>query len=83
MRSFEYTSPTTKEQAAALLGKSWEDAAILAGGTDLIAAMKDQVVFANRMVDIKGIKELHNIAATAAGLRTGRAARSHQWADSG
>lgn len=71
MRTFEYASPTTKEQAAALLGKSWEDAAILAGGTDLIASMKDDVVFAKRMVDIKGIKELHNIAATAASLRIG------------
>ena len=71
MRTFEYTSPTTKEQAAALLGKSWEDAAILAGGTDLIAAMKDNVVYAKRMVDIKGVKELHSIAATPAGLRIG------------
>lgn len=71
MRSFEYASPTTKEQAAALLGKSWEDAAILAGGTDLIAAMKDNVVYAKRVVDIKGIKDLHNLTATAAGLRIG------------
>ena len=71
MRSFEYSSPTTREQAAALLGKNWEEAAILAGGTDLIASMKDDVVFAKRVVDIKGIKELHNIAATPAGLRIG------------
>ena len=40
MRPFEYVSATSKEQVATLLGSQ---AAILAGGTDLLALMKDDV----------------------------------------
>ena len=61
MRGFEYTSPTTKEQAVSLLGNNWADADILAGGTDLLALMKDDVVSPKRLVNIKDIKELGGI----------------------
>jgi xanthine dehydrogenase YagS FAD-binding subunit len=61
MRAFEYASATTKEQAVALLGNSWDDAAVLAGGTDLISLMKDDVVHPKRLVNIKEIKELSGI----------------------
>ena len=37
MRAFEYANPTTLKDALALLGSSWADANILAGGTDLAA----------------------------------------------
>jgi xanthine dehydrogenase YagS FAD-binding subunit len=61
MRGFEYASPTTKEQAVGLLGNNWADADILAGGTDLLALMKDDVVSPKRLVNIKDIKELRGI----------------------
>jgi xanthine dehydrogenase YagS FAD-binding subunit len=61
MRGFEYASPTTKEQAVSLLGNNWADADILAGGTDLLALMKDDVVSPKRLVNIKDIKELRGI----------------------
>src|SRR5205085_9073469 len=61
MRAFEYASATTKEQAVGLLGASWEDAAVLAGGTALISLMKDDVVRPKRLVNIKEIKDLHGI----------------------
>ena len=61
MRAFEYASATTKEQAVALLGASWDDAAVLAGGTDLISLMKDDVVHPKRLVNIKEIKDLSGI----------------------
>ena len=61
MRAFEYASATTKEQAIALLGNAWDDAAVLAGGTDLISLMKDDVVHPKRLVNIKEIKELNGI----------------------
>src|SRR5205085_7059924 len=61
MRAFEYASATTKEQAVGLLGASWDDAAVLAGGTDLISLMKDDVVRPKRLVNIKEVKELHGI----------------------
>ena len=37
MEAFEYASPTSLKDATALLGSSWSDAAILAGGTDLLS----------------------------------------------
>ena len=80
MRPFEYAAPATKEQAAALLGSRWEDAAVLAGGTDLMSQMKDNLAAPRRVVDIKAIKELTGIQylaltagsqGTAVGLRVG------------
>jgi xanthine dehydrogenase YagS FAD-binding subunit len=72
MRAFEYASPTTKEQAAALLGDKWDEIGILAGGTDLLSLMKDDVSQPRRLVNIKGVKEMQGIRHTpATGLRIG------------
>src|SRR5262245_41741807 len=58
VQKFEYASPTTKEQAVALLGKEWGETEVLAGGTDLLSLMKDFIVTPKRVVNIKEIKEL-------------------------
>ncbi len=72
MRAFEYASPTTKEQASALLGAKWGDSEILAGGTDLLSLMKDSAAAPKRLVNIKDIKELGGISyAESTGLRIG------------
>ncbi len=71
MRSFEYASPATKEQAVALLATTWGQAEVLAGGTDLLALMKDDVVHPKRVVNIKEIKEMTGVKATPQGLRIG------------
>ncbi len=71
MRSFEYASPATKEQAVGLLGTTWGQAEVLAGGTDLLALMKDDVVHPKRLVNIKQIKEMSGITVTSQGLRIG------------
>ncbi|NDD62971.1 MAG: molybdopterin dehydrogenase [Acidobacteria bacterium] len=61
MNKFEYASPTTKEQAVALLGREWGETEILAGGTDLLSLMKDYVAAPKRVVNIKGIRELSTL----------------------
>jgi len=71
MRPFEYVSPATKEQAVGLLGTTWGPAEVLAGGTDLLALMKDDVVHPKRLVNIKQIKEMTGVAASSGGLRIG------------
>jgi len=71
MRPFEYASPTTKEQAVGLLGPTWGQAEVLAGGTDLLALMKDDVVHPKRLVNIKEIKEMSGAKQTPQGLRIG------------
>src|ERR1700684_1350433 len=73
MERFEYANPTSVKDATALLGPTWNDAQILAGGTDLISMMKDFVVSPKRVVNIKGISELRAISKTATGIRIGAA----------
>ena len=44
MRPFEYVTPANTKQAASLLSATWGETEILAGGTDLLALMKEDVV---------------------------------------
>jgi xanthine dehydrogenase YagS FAD-binding subunit len=71
MRAFEYVSPTNTKQAVGLLGAAWGQSEVLAGGTDLLALMKEDVVAPKRLVNIKGIAELRGVTADAKGLRIG------------
>jgi len=71
MTTFEYVSPNTRAQAVALLGAAWGRTEILAGGTDLLALMKDDVVNPKRLVNLKDIKDLRGISSSPKGLRIG------------
>jgi xanthine dehydrogenase YagS FAD-binding subunit len=71
MQKFEYASPTTIQQAVALLGNEWGAAEVLAGGADLLALMKDFIVTPKRLVNIKDIKELKGIQMSGGALRLG------------
>jgi xanthine dehydrogenase YagS FAD-binding subunit len=69
MKNFEYASPATKEAAVGLLTG---DAVVLAGGTDLLSLMKDDLVAPSRVVNIKNIRELRGIEFDdTEGLRLG------------
>jgi len=61
MRAFEYTSPTSKEQVIPLLGRNWGEVEVLAGGTDLLSLMKDDITTPKRLVNIKEIADLRGI----------------------
>jgi len=71
MQAFAYANPATVPEALGLLGKRWEDASLLAGGTDLLSLLKDNVQTPQRVVNLKGVKELEGVSKTAAGLRIG------------
>jgi xanthine dehydrogenase YagS FAD-binding subunit len=71
MRPFEYVSPNDKAQAVSLLAATWGKTEILAGGTDLLALMKDDVVSPRRLVNIKDIKDLQGLSSNARGMRIG------------
>jgi len=81
MRPFEYVSPETSQQAVSLLGASWGQTEILAGGTDVLALMKDDVIAPKRLVNIKDVKELRGVSATQQGLRIGALTTLGQLAD--
>ena len=71
MRPFEYVSPKNRNQAISLLGASWGNTEVLAGGTDLLALMKDDVLSPKRLVNIKDIGDLRGITSSSQGLRIG------------
>ena len=83
MRAFEYVKPGHQgaggEPARRGLGA---DAEILAGGTDLLSLMKDEVAAPRRLVNIKDIDELRGIRFDArAGLRIGALVTFEELAD--
>ncbi len=78
MEAFEYASPKTVKDAVRLLGSSWGETEVMAGGTDLISAMKDRVMTPKRVVSLKNVKGLNRIEfSSGAGLRLGALATIH------
>jgi xanthine dehydrogenase YagS FAD-binding subunit len=71
MRAFEYASPATKEQVTSLLGSAWGEVEVLAGGTDLLSLMKDEIVTPKRLVNIKAISDLHGVTVMSDRIRIG------------
>jgi xanthine dehydrogenase YagS FAD-binding subunit len=71
MRPFEYVSPNSRSQAISLLDATWGNTEVLAGGTDLLALMKDDLVTPKRLVNIKDVADLRGISLNAQGLRIG------------
>ena len=65
MQPFEFARPTTKEGAVKLLGSNWNDAEVLAGGTDLLDRTKDFVSSPKRVVSLHGIKDLQVVKMNA------------------
>lgn len=81
MRPFDYVTPKTQAQALSLLGTSWGNTEVLAGGTDLLALMKDDVVQPKRLVNIKQVQEFRGVNAGPQGLRVGALATLGDLAD--
>ena len=72
MQAFEYANPQTKEDAIQLLKEAQGKATVLAGGTDLLSLMKDDIVSPRRLVDIKTISDLQGVSHdSSSGLRMG------------
>jgi xanthine dehydrogenase YagS FAD-binding subunit len=74
MRAFQYANPTTKEEAIALLAAG-AGSVPLAGGTDLLSLMKDDVERPERLINLKSIASMRGVERTAdGGLRIGAVA---------
>jgi xanthine dehydrogenase YagS FAD-binding subunit len=70
--SFEYASPSSVKEALSALDSKWGSTEILAGGTDLIALMKEYVLTPTRLVNVKRIAGLDRVSYTARkGLQVG------------
>ena len=71
MRPFEFVEPTTLEEAIGLLQIGGQQARLIAGGSDLLGELKDDVVHYERLVSLAGIQALRDVHQDEAGLHLG------------
>ena len=73
LRPFEHTTAASLEEAAALLAGGPGRAAAIAGGTDLLGVLKDNIHpdYPGLLVDLKALPGMGAIAADRRGLRLG------------
>jgi xanthine dehydrogenase YagS FAD-binding subunit len=71
MRAFSYAKPGTTSEALKILNEHRGQAAVLAGGTDLLSLMKDSVVAPAVVVNVKSISKLSGISQQGRYLRIG------------
>ena len=71
MKSFEYAAPTSVKDATALLSDRWGETEILAGGTDLITSLKQEITTPRRVVSLKRIADLRGVKSDNGTLRIG------------
>ncbi len=69
----EYTAPQTTKDAVAILAQAKGSAHVLAGGSDLLVRMKGGFIEPDLVVDIKRIKNLHQIKHNANSIMIGAA----------
>jgi xanthine dehydrogenase YagS FAD-binding subunit len=83
MRTFAHFNPRTVEEAAMVLRRYDGKAKVIAGGTDILGKMKDEVlpVYPEALVNIKSIDGLDLIETTADGLSIGALTRLQDIAD--
>jgi len=68
---FNYSAPSTVEEACSLLSKHKSEAKILAGGTDLLVSMKKRKISPRYLIGIKAIPGLDYIQFDQDGLKIG------------
>jgi CO/xanthine dehydrogenase FAD-binding subunit len=68
---FEYFRPSEIQEAVGILSQAGDRAQILAGGTDLIPWIGEELLFPEVLVDIKGIGELPGIVMGEHDIRIG------------
>lgn len=71
MERFEYASPKSRKEAISLLGSEWGHTEVIAGGSDLVSAMKDSAVTPKRVVSLKRVSDLRGISLRGRALRIG------------
>jgi carbon-monoxide dehydrogenase medium subunit len=59
---FDYFAPQTLQETFELLEEHGKDAKLLAGGTDLIVSLRAREQRPKSVIDIKGVKELHELS---------------------
>ena len=71
MRPFTFVEPTSLDEVIRLLAAGQSQARLIAGGSDLLGELKDEVVSYERLVSLAGVEELRRIQEESGGLRLG------------
>jgi NADPH-dependent glutamate synthase beta subunit-like oxidoreductase len=73
LRPFDHVAATSLDEAARLGADAHQKVALVAGGTDLLGVLKDNVHerYPDVLVDLKPLAELRGITTAKAGLRIG------------
>lgn len=82
MQAFDYINATSIDDAVLALQKGGTKARVLAGGTDLLVALREGRLSAETVIDIKHIPETTELSYSAdKGLRLGSAVPCHRMYD--
>lgn len=73
--AFEYSAPSTLDEALGLLGDYGGDAKLLAGGQSLVPTMNFRLAQPAALIDLNGIDDLFFIREDESGLRCGAMTR--------
>ncbi len=71
MKPFAFLQPTSVSEAIGLLASGKGQARVIAGGSDLLSELKDEVIPCETLVSLARIEELHTIESEGEGLRLG------------
>ena len=72
MEKFSYVNATSLEQVTSLLSESgWGEVMLIAGGTDLLAELKEYIETPKTLVNLKTLPGMDSIEADASGLKIG------------
>lgn len=71
MRPFAFVEPTSLDEVIRQLTAGQSQARLIAGGSDLLGELKDDVVSYERLVSLAGVEELRHIREEGGGLRLG------------
>jgi xanthine dehydrogenase YagS FAD-binding subunit len=71
VRPFAFVEPTSLDEVIRLLADGAGQARLIAGGSDLLGELKDEVVSCDRLVSLAGVHELRRIDKDGDGLRLG------------
>jgi xanthine dehydrogenase YagS FAD-binding subunit len=71
VRSFAFVEPTSLDEVIRLLAAGQCQAHLIAGGSDLLGELKDDVVSYECLVSLAGVEELRHIQEEGGGLRLG------------
>ena len=74
MRPFDYVEPDTLDEALEILAGDPDDTLVMAGGTSLVILMKQDLVRPKRVLGLRRIAELREIAVSDAGVALGAVA---------